>query len=95
MLHAVFDVEFKVPPLRASCRAVVPADAVVGAAGMRQPVWQFAARELHDIMQFVTVEVIGVGSPWKGGVTFGVVRWKGLVKFGVVACPSAASCAKK
>jgi hypothetical protein len=69
----VFDVAFKVP---------VPA--AVGAAGMTQPVWQFAARELHDIMQFVTVEVIGVESPWKGGVTFGVV-----------ACASAMSCAPK
>jgi len=89
MLHAVFDVEFKVPPL--------PADAVVGAAGMRQPVWQFAARELHDIMQFVTVEVIGVESPWKGGVTFGVVGspWKRGATFGVAACASATSCVPK
>ena len=50
----------------------VPPRDVVG-AGMKQPVWQFAACELHDIMQFVTVEVTGVESPWKGGVTFGVV----------------------
>jgi hypothetical protein len=91
----VFDVEFNVPP---------PADAVVGAAGMRQPVWQLAACELHNIMQFVTVEVTGVERPWKGAVTFGVpwiggvtfgVPWKGLVKFGVVACASATSCAPK
>ncbi len=71
--HAVFDVAFKVP---------VPA--VVGAAGITQLVWQFAARELHDIMQFVTVERTGVESPCKGGVTFGVV-----------ACASATSCAPK
>jgi len=68
--QVVFAVAFKVPPLRASCRAVASAG---GDEGMRQPVWQIAARELHDIMQFVTVEVTGVESPWKGGVTFGVV----------------------
>jgi hypothetical protein len=73
--HAVFDVAFKVP---------VPEDAVVGAGGMTQPIWQFAARELHDIIQFVTVEVIGVESPCKGGVTFGVV-----------ACASATLCSPK
>jgi len=73
MTHAVFDVAFKVP---------VRVAVVVGAAGMTQPVWQFAACELHDIMEFVTVEVTGVESPWKGGVTFGVV-----------ACASATSCA--
>src|SRR6516162_4769644 len=53
MTHAVFDVAFKVP---------VRVAVVVGAAGMTQPVWQFAACELHDIMQFVTVEVTGVES---------------------------------
>jgi hypothetical protein len=84
--HVVLDVAFKVPVL---------ADAVVGDAGMKQLVWQFADRELHDIMQFVTVEVTGVESPWKGGVTLGVVPWKGAVKFGVVACASATSCAPK
>jgi hypothetical protein len=51
---------------------------------MKQPVLQFATCELHNIMQFVTVEVMGVESPWKGGVTFGVV-----------ACASATSCAPK
>jgi hypothetical protein len=51
---------------------------------MKQPVLQFATCELHNIMQFVTVEVMGVESPWKGGVTFGVV-----------ACASATSCALK
>jgi hypothetical protein len=87
--QAVFDVAFKVPPPRA--------DAVVGAVGIKQPVWQFAACELHDIMQFVTVEVTGVESPWKGGVTFGVVGspWKGGATFGVVTCASATSCAPK
>jgi hypothetical protein len=74
--QAVFAVAFKVPP--------TPADVVVGAVGMKQPVVQFAACELHDIMQFVTVEVTGVESPVKGGVTFGVV-----------ACASATSCAPK
>jgi hypothetical protein len=38
-------------------------DAVICAGGMRQVVWQFAACELHNIMQFVTVEVMGVESP--------------------------------
>jgi hypothetical protein len=74
--HAVLDVAFKV--------TVVPMGVVVRGAGMTQPVWQFDARELHDIMQFVTVEVTGVESPRKGGVTFGVV-----------ACASATSCAPK
>jgi hypothetical protein len=78
-MQAVFDVAFKV-----EVKVPLPADAVVGAAGMKQLVWQFAACELHDIMQFVTVEVTGVESPWKGGVTFGVV-----------ACASATSCAPK
>src|SRR4029077_6140338 len=65
VVHAVRDVAFKV--------TVVPIGVVVGGAGMTQPVWQFAACELHNIMQFVTVEVTGVESPTKGGVTFGVV----------------------
>jgi hypothetical protein len=68
--HAVFAVAFKVP---------VPA--VVGGAGMTHAVWQFDARELHSIMQFVTVEVRGVESPWKGGVTFGVVACASTVLF--------------
>ncbi len=79
IMQAVFDVTFKV-----EVKVPLPADTVVGAAGMKQPVWQFAACELHDIMQFVTVEVIGVESPVKGGVTFGVA-----------ACASATSCAPK
>ncbi len=74
--HAVFDVAFKV--------TVVPMGVVVGGEGMTQRVWQFAACELHDIMQLVTVEVTGVENPWKGGVTFGVV-----------ACASATPCAPK
>jgi hypothetical protein len=41
--------------------------------GKTQRVWQFADCELQDIMQFVTVEVTGVESPCKGGVTLGVV----------------------
>jgi hypothetical protein len=45
---------------------------------MRQAVWQFANCELHDIMQFVTVEVTGVESPWKGGVVFGTVGKGGM-----------------
>jgi len=72
--HDVLFVAFKVP--------VGPV--VVGAAGMTQPVWQLAAWELHDIMQFVTVEVTGELSPCKGGVTFGTV-----------ACASATSCAPR
>jgi hypothetical protein len=57
----------------------------VGAAGMTQPVWHVAAWELHDIMQFVTVEVTGVEpSPVKGGVALGTV-----------ACASATSCAPR
>jgi hypothetical protein len=65
---------------------VAPADpAVVGAAGMTQPVWQLAAWELHDIMQFVTVEVTGLEpSPVKGGATLGTVD-----------CASATSCAQR
>ena len=74
IVHAVRDVAFKV--------TVVPMGVVVRGAGMTQPVWQFAACELHNIMQFVTVEVTGVESPTKGGVTFGVV-----------ACATATSCA--
>jgi hypothetical protein len=77
IVHAVRDVAFKVT-------VVPPMGVVVGGAGMTQPVWQFAACELHNIMQFVTVEVMGVESPTKGGVTFGGV---------VAACPSATSCA--
>ena len=50
--HAVLDVAFKV--------TVVPKGVVVGGAGMTQRVWQFDACELHNIMQFVTVEVMGV-----------------------------------
>ena len=41
--------------------------------GKTHRVWQFADCELQDIMQFVTVEVRGVDSPCKGGMTFGVV----------------------
>ena len=39
--------------------ALLPAVAapVGGVPGMRQVVWQLAACELHDIMQFVTLEV--------------------------------------
>jgi hypothetical protein len=40
---------------------------------MKQLVLQFATCELHDIMQFVTVEVTGDERPMKGGVTFGVL----------------------
>jgi hypothetical protein len=64
VFDVAFNVEFKVP---------LPAGTLVGAAGITQLVWQFAACELHDIMQFVTVEVTGVESPWKGTATFGVV----------------------
>jgi hypothetical protein len=45
----------------------------VGGAGIRHVVRQFAATELQFIMQFVTVEVIGVESPGVGVTTFGVV----------------------
>ena len=58
IMQAVFDVALKV-----EVKVPLPADTVAGAAGMKQPVWQFAACELHDIMQFVTVEVTGVESP--------------------------------
>ena len=44
-----------------------------GGVGKTQRVWQFADCELQDIMQFVTVELTGVESPWKGVATFGVV----------------------
>jgi hypothetical protein len=40
---------------------------------MKHVVRQFAATELQFIMQFVTVEVIGVESPGVGITTFGVV----------------------
>jgi hypothetical protein len=40
---------------------------------MKHVVRQFAATELQFIMQFVTVEVIGVESPGVGVTTFGVV----------------------
>jgi hypothetical protein len=63
---------------------VVVAAPVGGVPGIRHVVWQEAACELHDIMQFVTVEV-GVETPWEGGVT----------TFGVVACASATSCAPR
>jgi hypothetical protein len=48
---------------------VVGAPSVVVGAGMKQVVRQFAACELHVIMQLVTVEVIGVGSPGVAGDT--------------------------
>jgi hypothetical protein len=91
-MQAVFDVAFKV-----EVKVPRPADTVLGAAGITQLVWQFAACELHDIMQFVTVEVTGVERPWKGKATLGVVRspWPGRPTFGAVACASATSCAPK
>jgi hypothetical protein len=55
--HDVFAVALKV---------TVPEGVAVGGAGMTQLIWQFAACELHDIMQFVTVEVIAVESPTGG-----------------------------
>jgi hypothetical protein len=60
----VFAVAFKV---------TVPEGVASGGAGTTQLVWQFADCELHDIMQFVTVEVTGDESPVKGVATFGVV----------------------
>jgi hypothetical protein len=39
--------------------------------GMKQPVWQIAACELQDIMQFVTVKY-RVEGPLRGVTTFGV-----------------------
>jgi hypothetical protein len=45
----------------------------VGGCGIKQVVRQFDARELHVIMQLVTVEVMGVESPGVVGATFGVV----------------------
>jgi hypothetical protein len=44
----------------------------VGATGSTQVVRQFAACELHDIMQVVVVKVRGVGNPGVGVTTFGV-----------------------
>jgi hypothetical protein len=81
-VHTVFAVAFKVMVVPMMFLEGCPT--LVDGAGLKQPVWQFAACELHDIMQLVTVEVIGVESPTKGGVTFGVV-----------ACASATSCAPK
>jgi hypothetical protein len=60
----------------------------VGGAGRTHPVWQFAACELQDIMQFVTVEVTTGGKgEVKGAMTVGAV--------GVVACARTASCETK
>jgi hypothetical protein len=59
--------------LAVAFKVTVPEGVASGGAGMTQLVWQFAASELHDIMQFVTVEVTGDESPVKGVATFGVV----------------------
>ncbi len=72
IVHAVFAVAFKVT-VCCDVKFLEGGPTLVDGAGIKQPVWQFAACELHDIMQFVTVEVTGVESPVKGGVTFGVV----------------------
>jgi hypothetical protein len=55
-----------------------------GGAGTKQPAWQFATCELHNIMQLVTVEVTGVESPDREGDTCWVE---------VVACANTTSCA--
>lgn len=60
-----------------SKQAVLPVAFVVAVleviAGITQAVRQFATWELHDIMQFVVVEVSGVESPVSGGATLGTV----------------------
>jgi hypothetical protein len=52
----------------------------VGGAGMRQLVWQFAACELHDIMQFVTVEVTWLGSPVCASRSFPSAKAPGVLE---------------
>jgi hypothetical protein len=56
-----------------------------GGTGTKQPVRQFAACELHDSIQLVTVEVTGVESPDVTGETCCVVA--------VAACANTTSCA--
>jgi hypothetical protein len=53
---------------------------------MKQVVWQFAARELHVIMQLVTVEVMGVESPGVVGATLGVVACASRINSSAEAC---------
>lgn len=62
-----------VPVPSAGLEAAAGPGTLIGGGGTKQPAWQFAARELQDIMQLVVVEVRGVESPWLGETTFGVV----------------------
>jgi hypothetical protein len=66
--QAVPAVEF-----RLGAGALLGLGGVVGTTGSTQLVRQFAAVELHDIMQVVVVKVRGVGNPGVGLTTFGVV----------------------
>jgi hypothetical protein len=66
--HAVPAVEF-----RLAAGALLGLGGGVGTTGSTQVVRQFAACELHDIMQLVVVKVRGVGNPGVGVTTFGVV----------------------
>jgi catechol 2,3-dioxygenase-like lactoylglutathione lyase family enzyme len=50
-----------------------PGGVAPGGAGMTQLDWQFAATELQDIMQLVTVEVTGVDGVGEGVTVGGVV----------------------
>src|SRR4029077_15470259 len=73
--HVVVAVVFKVPAGGgvAGLKVTGGPGAVIGGGRNKQPVSQFAARELQDIMQLVVVEVRGVDSPGVGATTFGVV----------------------
>jgi hypothetical protein len=66
--QAVPAVEF-----RLAAGALLGLGGAVGTTGSTQPVRQFAAVELQDIMQVVVVKVRGVGNPGVGATTFGVV----------------------
>jgi hypothetical protein len=63
--HVVLADVFKigVPVPSAGLEPVAGAGTLIGGGGTKQPAWQFAARELHDIMQLVVVDVRGVESP--------------------------------
>ena len=58
---------------RLAAGALLGLGGTVGTTGSTQVVRQFAACELHDIMQLVVVNVRGVGNPGVGLTTFGVV----------------------
>ena len=60
--------------LAVALKVAVPEGVVVGGAGIKQLVRQFATWALHDITQFVTVEVIGVESPEEESKIWAVAR---------------------